>query len=62
MLKNILKLKGTEKLTKNSQKEILGGRRPAAQCNSQSDCTINQICQNGVCFNCYDPFTGYWYC
>ncbi|WP_046757991.1 hypothetical protein [Kordia jejudonensis] len=61
MLKNILQLDGTKKLDKNVQKEILGGRK-AKECVSQANCTINQICQNGTCFDCYDPFTGYWYC
>ncbi|KAB8152977.1 hypothetical protein EZY14_011365 [Kordia sp. TARA_039_SRF] len=61
MLKNIRKLQGTKELAKSTQKNILGGR-PPKECSSQSDCTINQICQNGTCFNCYDPRTGYWYC
>lgn len=62
MIKNILKLQGTKELTKNSQKEILGGKRFPKRCTSQSDCTIDQICQNGTCFDCYDPFSGSWYC
>ncbi len=62
MLKSIRNLQGTNELSKTSQKNILGGIRPAKKCSSQSDCTIDQICQNGRCFDCYDPSTGYWYC
>ncbi len=63
MLKNILNLKGVVELNKTSQKEILGGiRRSKKQCESQSDCSIDQICQNGTCFNCYDPISGSWFC
>jgi hypothetical protein len=62
MLHKIQKLKGVRQLTKSSQKQILGGKGKAKKCSSQSDCTINQICQNGRCFNCYDPSTGSWFC
>ncbi|AXG72004.1 hypothetical protein KORDIASMS9_04265 [Kordia sp. SMS9] len=62
MLKNIRKLQGTKELEKSTQRNILGGLRAAARCKSQSDCSIDQICQNGRCFNCFDPRTGYWFC
>jgi hypothetical protein len=62
MLHDILKLKGAQKLAKHSQKEILGGKGKLRECTSQFNCTINQICLNGVCFNCYDPATGSWFC
>ncbi|QHI35995.1 hypothetical protein IMCC3317_13460 [Kordia antarctica] len=62
MLKNILKLEGTQKLNKTAQKEILGGRRNVAECTNASHCPANHICQNGRCFDCYDPFSGSWYC
>lgn len=59
MLKNILKLKGAQKLTKNEQKSISGGRPLVCNymgdtgqvCTTHSDCAGdgNPVCYRGCC-------------
>jgi hypothetical protein len=46
MLKNILKLEGAQKLSKNEQKEVKGGR---PNCYPGFYCPKGQYCLNGQC-------------
>jgi len=49
MLKNILNLKGVQKLEKNEQAFINGGIM--IPCSSNGDCPFNYVCSNGgYCF------------
>jgi hypothetical protein len=45
MLKNILKLEGAQKLTKNEQKSIIGG----GSC-ERINCRTDFECRSGICF------------
>jgi hypothetical protein len=50
MLKNILKLDGTQKLSKNEQKSINGGFVREDACADGQECLgRNQICCKGAC-------------
>ncbi|WP_046755503.1 hypothetical protein [Kordia jejudonensis] len=61
MLTNILNVKGVEKLDKNQQKDVNGGRRPI--CGGTGGLPINWpqdrcfgygiVWQNGQCYACY---------
>jgi hypothetical protein len=49
MLKNILSLEGAQKLTKNEQKSINGGR---LACDATHSCPAGQCCSKGTCWIC----------
>lgn len=51
MLKNILKLDGAQKLSKNEQKSINGGFIGCFN-NSPNICPIGQCCLGGRCRDC----------
>jgi hypothetical protein len=48
MLKNILKIEGAQKLSKNEQKSINGGAISGPTCGNLI-CSGGQICTNEVC-------------
>jgi hypothetical protein len=53
MLKNILKLEGAQKLSKNEQKSINGGyvaKTCESQCQSTSSCSSGALCQFTLCY------------
>jgi hypothetical protein len=52
MLKNILNLKGAQKLTKNEQKSINGGRMA---CDATHLCPAGQCCISKTCWYCLEP-------
>ena len=51
MLKNIMNLQGTHKLTRNEQKSINGGR---LACDSMHLCPKGQCCVKGTCWLCIE--------
>jgi hypothetical protein len=51
MLKNILNLEGAQKLTKNEQKSINGGR---IACDATHPCPTGQCCTKGTCWICIE--------
>jgi hypothetical protein len=52
MLKNILNIEGAQKLTKNEQKSINGGRMA---CDTTHLCPTGQCCINRTCWFCLEP-------
>jgi hypothetical protein len=52
MLKSILKLEGAQKLSKDEQKSINGGR---IACDATHLCPTGQCCVKGTCWVCLEP-------